>query len=367
MKIAIVADWLTNYGGAESVVSAFHALFPEAPIYTTIYKPKAMRELGDLKNVHTSWLQHIPVMKHQWLLAQMPTAVEMFDLDEYDVVLSSCHSVAKGVITKPETLHISYCHTPMRYAWESWDFETRLKKFPKLFHPYIRHQIKKIREWDYCAAQRVDEYIANSTYTQDQIRKYYKRFSDVIYPPVNANLFKPVAHPKNDFYLAVGRLIPYKKFDMIVEVFNALGKKLKIVGIGPDLKKIRRLAGPTVELLGEVRREELAELYANCKALVFPQIEDAGIVPLEAMASGRPVIALNRGGSLDSMKNGVTGVFFENQTTHDLADAIARFESMEFDPKAIRKHAEQFDTEKFKSKILGAVNEKWNKFKSTNS
>jgi len=161
-KIAIVADWLTNYGGAESVVSAFHALFPEAPIYTTLYKPKAMRELGHLKNIHTSWLQKIPLVKHQWLLAQMPLAVEQFNLDKFDVVLSSCHSVAKGIITKPETLHISYCHTPMRYAWENWDLDTRIKRFPRILHPAIRHQMKKIREWDYCAAQRVDEYLANS-------------------------------------------------------------------------------------------------------------------------------------------------------------------------------------------------------------
>jgi len=366
MKIAIVADWLTNYGGAESVVSAFHDLFPEAPIYTTLYKPKAMRELGDLKNIHTSWLQKIPFVKHQWLLAQMPVAVEQFDLDEFDVVLSSCHSVAKGIITKPETLHISYCHTPMRYAWESWDLETRIKKFPRILHPYIRNQIKKIREWDYCAAQRVDEYLANSTYTQNQIRKYYKRFSEVIYPPVNTHVFRPVAHPKNDYYLAVGRLIPYKKFDMIVEVFNALKKPLKIVGIGPDYKKLRSMAGPTIELLGEVRSEELSDLYANSKALVFPQVEDAGIVPLEAMASGRPVIALGHGGSLDSMKEGVTGIFFKEQTIKDLTEAIGEFEKMEFDPEAIRTHAEQFDTEKFKTKILGAVNEKWNSFKSAN-
>jgi len=209
-KIAIVADWLTNYGGAESVVSAFHALFPDAPIYTTLYKPGKMRELGNLKNIHTSWLQKIPFVKHQWLLAQMPVAVEMFNLDEYDVVLSSCHSVAKGIITKPETLHISYCHTPMRYAWESWDLETRLKKFPRILHATIRKQMKKIKEWDFCAAQRVDEYLANSTYTQSQIRKYYERFSEVIYPPVNTQKFNPVPHPKNNYYLAVGRLVPYK-------------------------------------------------------------------------------------------------------------------------------------------------------------
>ena len=219
-KIAIVADWLTNYGGAESVISAFHDLFPDAPIYTTMYKPKNMRELGSLKNVHTSWLNSIPLIKHQWMLGQMPTAVEMFDLDEYDIVLSSCHSVSKGIITKPSTLHISYCHTPMRYAWEEWDLETRIKKFPRILHGTIRKQIKKIKQWDYCAAQRVDEYIANSSYIASRINEHYKRDAHVIYPPVHINKFKPIDNPTNDYYLAVGRLIPYKKFDLIVETFN---------------------------------------------------------------------------------------------------------------------------------------------------
>ncbi len=310
-KIAIITDWLTNYGGAESVISAFHELFPDAPIYTTLYKPKKMKELGNLKNVHTSWLQKIPFAKHQWLIGQMPTAVEMFDLDNYDIVLSSCHSVSKGVITRPGTLHISYCHTPMRYAWEKWDFETRLKRFPKILHPLIRQQIKKIRQWDYCAAQRMDECIANSNYIAGKIKEHYKLNSHVIYPPVRTDKFNPVPNPTNDYYLAVGRLIPYKKFDLIVRACNQLKRPLKVVGVGPDFKKIKKIAGPNVEILGEVKNSELAGFYANCKALIFPQIEDAGIVPLEAMSSGRPIIALNRGGSLDSMKECITGIFFK--------------------------------------------------------
>jgi len=355
-KIAIVADWLTNYGGAESVISAFHDLFPDAPIYTTMYKPDKMRELGNLKKIHTSWLDKIPFAKHQLLLGQMPTAVEMFNLDEYDIVLSSCHSVSKGVITKPETLHICYCHTPMRYAWESWDLETRLKKFPRILHRVIRKKIKTIKEWDYCAAQRVDKYIANSTYISSQIKKYYNRDSYVIYPPVNTKKFQPVTNPSNDFYLAVGRLIPYKKFDLIVEVFNKIGKRMKIVGTGPDYKKIKKMAKPNVEILGRVSDKELSYLYSNCRAFVFPQIEDAGIVPLEAMSAGRPVIALNRGGSLDSLKEGITGIFFKEQNIESLSDAIFKFEKMSFDSNKIRAHAEQFDTEIFKKNILDFIN-----------
>jgi len=361
-KIAIVADWLTNYGGAESVISAFHDLFPDAPIYTTMYKPKNMRELGSLKNVHTSWLNSIPLIKHQWMLGQMPTAVEMFDLDEYDIVLSSCHSVSKGIITKPSTLHISYCHTPMRYAWEEWDLETRIKKFPRILHGTIRKQIKKIKQWDYCAAQRVDEYIANSSYIASRINEHYKRDAHVIYPPVHINKFKPIDNPTNDYYLAVGRLIPYKKFDLIVETFNKNGLPLKIVGIGSDYKKIKEMAKNNVKILGRVSNKELVDLYANCKAFIFPQVEDAGIVPLEAMSAGRPVIALNRGGSLDSMKKGVTGIFFNEQTVESLSDAIERFEKHTFDPKQIRKHAEEFDVEKFKVKVKDFVKDKWIEF-----
>lgn len=362
MKVAIIADWLTNYGGAEKVISAFHNIYPDADIYTTMYKPGKMKELGNLENIYTSYLNNFPFLKHQWLLSQMTNAVEMFNLDKYDIVLSSSHSVAKGVITKPDTMHISYCHTPMRYAWEDWDFETRLKKFPKILHSFIRKQIKEIKDWDYCAAQRVDYYIANSNYIASKIKEHYKRESYVIYPPVFSSDFEVVENPSNDYYLAVGRLIPYKKFDLITETFNKLGKKLKIVGIGPDYKKIKTIAKSNVEILGEVSDENLKNLYSNAKALIFPQIEDAGIVPLEAMASGRPVIALNKGGSLDSMKEGVSGLFFNEQNIESLSKAVEDFENMQFDSKKIKDHANKFDIENFKIKIQNHINEKWEEF-----
>ncbi len=362
MKIAIVADWLTNYGGAESVISAFHDIYPDAPIYTTMYKPSKMKELGKLDNIHTTWLNKIPLVRHQWMLGQMPTAIEMINLDEYDIVLSSCHSVSKGVITKPETLHISYCHTPMRYAWESWDLESRLKKFPKFTHHYIRKIIKNIKEWDYYAAQRVDDYLANSNYTANQIKKYYQRGSNIIYPPVRCNRFKPVKNPSKDYYLAAGRIIPYKKFVLITKAFNKSGKPLKIVGIGSDLKKIKKIAKKNIEILGEVNNEELAKLYANCKAFIFPQLEDAGIVPLEAMAAGRPVIAYNKGGSLDTIIEGKTGLFFDEQNIESLNNAIDKFEKITFDSNKIRQQAEKFDIKKFKEKIESYVSKKWEEF-----
>ncbi len=362
MKIAIVTDWLTNYGGAESVISAFHDLFPNSPIYTTMYKPKAMRELGKIKDIRTTYLDKIPFVKHQWMLGFMPTAIEMMNLDEFDIVLSSCHSVSKGIITKPSTLHICYCHTPMRYAWESWDLETRLKRFPRFLHGIIRKQIDKIREWDYCASKRVDEYIANSNYTSSQIKKYYKEDSSVIYPPVRSQNFKKIDNPTNDFYFAAGRLIPYKKFTLLVETFNENGLPLKIAGTGNDYEKLKKMAKPNVEILGRVSDEKLKDLYANCKAFLFPQVEDAGIVPLEAMISGRPVIAFNRGGSLDTMIEDKTGVFFEEQTAESLNKAIKRFETMKFDSDFIHDHAAKYDIEIFKDRIRSFVEEKWEKF-----
>lgn len=367
MKIAIVTDWLTNYGGAESVISAFHDLYPDAPVYTTIFRPEKMKELGELKGVRTSFLQRIPMVKHQWLLSLMPTAVEMMNLDEFDVVLSSCHSVSKGIITKPETLHISYCHTPMRYAWEEWDFESRLKKFPKFLHPKIRKEIKKIRRWDLAAAQRVDKYIANSTHIGQQIKKHYERDSEVIYPPVHCEKFKPTPQPTEDYFFSVGRLIPYKKFDLLVQTFNQLGEKLVIAGTGPELERLKKMAGPNVEILGYVDEVKLVELYQNCRAMLFPQIEDAGIVPLEAMACGRPVIALNRGGSLDTMIGGKTGVFFEEQTVESLEGAIREFKKMRFDPKFIRAHAEKFDIHHFKKKIRDFVEAEWKSYSASYS
>ena len=361
-KIAIVADWMTNYGGAESVISAFHQLYPDAPIYTTLYRPKNMRELGDLNNIKTSYLNKLPTSKHQWLISLMPTAIEMMDLDDFDIVLSSCHSVSKGVITKPSTLHISYCHTPMRYAWEDWDFESRLQKYPRLLHGTMRRQIKKIKRWDKAAAQRVDQYIANSQYIASKIKEHYNRKSDVIYPPVRADQFKPIPNPSNDFFFSVGRLIPYKKFDLLVETFNQLKLPLKIAGVGPELDKLKAMANDNVDILGFVEEQELKDLYANCRGFLFPQMEDAGIVPLEAMASGRPVLAYNKGGSLDTMIEGKTGLFFETQTVEDLKEAVRKFNRMAFDSDFIRHHAEQFDTEVFKSKIKQYVDHQWKKF-----
>lgn len=366
MKLAIVADWLTNDGGAEKVIRAFHELYPQAPIYTTLFNKEKMTAFKDA-DIRTSFLQKIPGARHQMLLPWMPYAVEAFNLDEYDVVLSSCHSVAKGIITLPSTLHISYCHTPMRYAWEEWDLESRMEQFPRLLHPLIRRQMQKIKRWDRLAAERVDEYIANSSYIKTRIQKCYERDSEVIYPPVRSSFFTPVKHPKNNYYLAVGRLIPYKKFDLLIEAFNQLDLPLKIVGTGPDLERLQKMAGPTIQFLGHLENAALRELYAHCTAFLFPQLEDAGITLLEAMCCGRPVIAYGEGGSQDTMIDGKTGILFNRQTSGNLIAALQQFQEMKFEPEFIRSHALNFDVERFKEKIKKYIKKEWTEFQKAHN
>jgi len=360
LKTAIIADWLTNYAGAENVISAFYRLYPESKIFTTLFNAEKMKDLAGA-DVETSYIQKIPGAKnhHPWFLSLMPLAVESFDLSKYNVVLSSSHSIAKGVITKPETMHVCYCHTPMRYAWDDFHKYIRESNFPWLIKKMIPKQISKIRLWDRLSADRVDYFIANSSYVAQRIKKYYQRNAEVIYPPVNTDKFDMVSDPVEDYYLAVGRLIPYKKFDLLVETFNQNGKKLKIAGTGSEMKKLKTIAKNNIEFLGFVSDEKLKKLYANCKAFLFPQIEDAGIAPLEAMASGRPVIALKTGGVMDILEENKTGVFFEKQNIASLSQVIEKFETLVFDPSKIRKHAQQYSTEEFQKKIHRFVKEKY--------
>src|SRR3989338_1794423 len=273
-KIAIVCDWLTDMGGAERVILALHRLYPEAPIYTSIYNRSNLPQFVEA-DVRTSFLQKLPgaERRHQRYLAQMPLAFEAFDLNEYDVVISSSHSCAKGVITRPDTLHVSYCHSPPRYLWDGSHHYVNEYPWPKILKKtLIPSLLHNLRLWDRAAADRVDEYVANSHYVAGRIQKYYRRESTVIHPPVGLLPFESVQ--RDDYYLAVVRLIPYKRFDLIVEAFNVLKKPLKVIGTGNQLKKLQKLASPNVEFLGMVPDESLRRYYQYAKALVFPQMED---------------------------------------------------------------------------------------------
>lgn len=349
-KIALVADWLTNLSGAEKVIEVLWKHFGKPPIYTTIFNPK---KTGIFKeaDVRTSFLNKYPCAKrkHQLFLPWMPRAVESLNLDEYDMVISSSHSCAKGVITKPDTIHICYCHTPTRYAWEM-HFDERINSK----NPFKRFMVEKlmhsIRMWDRLAADRVDHFIANSSFVAERIKKYYRQESVVIHPPVETNKFI-ISKTPGDYFLAVGRLIPYKKFDLIIETCNQLEIPLKIIGTGPEEKKLRKMAGKNIEFLGRLTEKELIETYANCKAFVLPQVEDFGIAPIEAMASGRPVIAFQKGGALDFVIHEKTGIFFQKQDVASLAKAIRKLDTIQWNSEEIKAHAETFSTENFLKKM----------------
>jgi glycosyltransferase involved in cell wall biosynthesis len=356
-KIAIVCDWLTNLGGAEKVIMSLHKLFPDAPIYTTLYD-KSRAKGFEKATIYTSFLQKIPFAKknHTLMLKGMPLAIESLNLNDYDIVISSSHSVAKGVITKPETLHISYCHTPMRYAWEPWELDYRLQSFPKFTHQRIKKIMHKIRLWDRISADRVDHYIVNSNYVGERVQKYYRKPSTVIHPPVSTDDFQ-IKTP-GDYFLMVGRLIPYKRFDLVIEAFNHLGKPLKIVGTGPEESKLKKMAKKNIEFMGRLSDDSLKRLYSECKALIFPQIEDFGITPVECMASGRPVIAYAEGGSQDTVVEGKTGMFFREQTVDSLMQTLSAFGEVRWDSKSIKEYAQKFSEKRFQEEMVGFIHSK---------
>lgn len=363
LKIAIVCDWLTSWGGAERVILALHRLYPDAPIYTSLYDPTHFPELKDA-DVRSSFLQRWPGAKrhHQWYLSFMPAAFESFDLSDYNIVISSSHSCAKGVITKPETLHISYCHSPTRYLWDGFHQYVAEYPWPQwLKKTIIPRMLHRLRIWDRAAADRVDCYVANSRYVASRIKKYYRRDAEVIHPPVQLPHLEYV--DREQYFLAVGRLIPYKRFDLIVDAFNHLKLPLKVVGVGNQLNILSKKAGPSIEFLGMVSEDELIHHYRHAQALLFPQIEDFGITPVEAMGQGCPVIAYAHGGALETVHEGVSGLFFKEQTVESLIEAVERFQRTSFDPKQVRHSAEAFCETLFEQRLSEFVLKEWDKWR----
>ena len=361
-KVAIIADWLTNLGGAERTILALAKVFPHAPIYTSVFDPDRAKPFAE-KEIRTSFLQGWPLWrKHQLYSALRPLAFESFDLSAYDVVISSSSAEAKGVITRPETLHICFCHTPTRYYWSDTHAYGKRLEFGML-NPLARiampRLLHRLRRWDALASRRVDRFVANSRNTGNRIRKYYRRPSDVIYPFVDTQQFVPHENPTADYLLVVSRLIPYKRVDLAVEAANRCKVRLIVAGDGPERKKLEALAGPTVTFVGRPSDAELVDLYQHCAAFLFPGEEDFGITPLEAMACGRPVIAFGRGGALETVVDGKTGIFFHEQTVDALAAAIEALQLPKLTPKACRARAEEFSEAVYRAAWKRYVDLRW--------
>ncbi len=358
MKIALVHDYLVQYGGAERVLESFTELFPYAPIHTLIHDPEAMRGVFADKDIRTSFLQGLPFARrnHRLFPPLMPLAIEQFDFSRYDIVLSDSSSYAKGIITRPETLHICYMHTPMRYAWDDCQKYTQDFGFPSSVKRLVPFFMNPIRVWDKASADRVDEFIANSRFVARRIKKYYGKDSTVIHPPVEVEkFFIAPAEDRKDYFLMVGRLIAYKRHDIVIEAFNRLKLPLKIIGRGPELERLKKMAGPTIEFLGRISDDELSRYYAECQAFIFPQEEDFGIVAIEAMASGRPLVAYRGGDIVEHMEEGKTGVFFDEQTPEALIQALSHLRVEEYDPEYIRSRALRFDKSIFKEAVRAYV------------
>ncbi len=352
LRVALIHEHLAQDGGAERVLLELSKMFPAAPIYTLVYNRQRANPAWRDRNIRPSFLQRLPggVRYYQWYLNWMPTAVERYDLAGYDLVLSSASSFAKGVITEPKTLHVCYLHSPTRYLWNDTHRYVNELRYPGFLRSLIPFSLTRIRMWDRLAADRVDQFIANSKEVQRRITKYYQRSSTVIYPPVDVGRFTPAAHTGN-YYLTGGRLVPYKRFDLTIRAFNRLGIPLKIFGAGPAEADLRAIAKPNIEFVGRIGDEAMNELYRHCLAFLNPQEEDFGITVIEAMAAGRPVIAYAAGGALETVVPGKTGVLFEDQEWEALADTVIRFKPEQFSASTIRDWAMTFGPERFHKQL----------------
>lgn len=370
MKVAIVQEWLVTVGGSDKVVKAILDVFPDADIYTLVAKKEVCDELGiPWEKVHTSFIQKMPLgtKKHRAYLPLFPFAIEQFDLRGYDVVISSSHCVAKGILTKADQLHICYCHSPIRYCWDMYNEYLEESHLDKGFKSWlVRLMLHPIRQFDAIAGSRVDYYISNSDYVGQRIRKTYRRKATTIHPNIDISNFE-LCNEKQEYYLASSRLVAYKKIDTIIEAFNQMpDKKLVVIGGGPNLEAYRKLAKDNVTVMGYQPFDVLKDKMQHAKAFVFAADEDFGMIPIEAQSCGTPVIAYGHGGSLETVNGGKTGLFFNEQTPEAIVEAVNRFEAMgsqPFAPADCRQWAEDFSEERFKREIKEFVEEKYEEFK----
>lgn len=376
MKVAVVHEWFTAIAGSEKVVEQILLIYPHADIFVVYADPDTVKKTSFLKErkIHTSFINKLPRANkaYRTYLPLMPLAVEQFDLSSYDLVISSSHAVSKGVLTGPDQLHISYVHSPIRYAWDLQHQYLRESGLQYGLKGWIaKYLLHKIRLWDYRTAAGVDHFVANSRFIGRRIRKVYGRDADVIYPPVDVEAFE-FSNDRGDYYLTASRLVPYKRMDLIVDAFSRMpDKKLIVIGDGPEMPKLKSLASQNVTLLGYQSFEDLKRYMQQARAFVFAAEEDFGITPVEAQACGTPVIAFGKGGSLETVvdcedHNKATGVWFAEQSTDSLIDAVERFEKLSrpIDPQVCRLHAEKFSVERFRREFAEYVNQKWVQFKS---
>jgi glycosyltransferase involved in cell wall biosynthesis len=351
-KIALVHDYFIQMGGAERVAEAMHDSFPTAPMYTTVALPQNLPHNLRSADIRTSLLQRLPAMerrfRHYFML--YPFAVENFDLSEYDLIFSSSSGYAKGVRRRRNAIHVCYCHTPMRWVWRYEDYVAR-ERFGGIVRAALPLMLWGLKKWDLRASRQPNYYIANSRIVAQRIKKIYGREAFVIPPPIDVDRFQP-SKEVEDYYLILSRLMPYKRIDLAIEACNRMDRRLVIVGDGPDRQRLEKLAGPRTEFLGRIPDGLVNYYTSRCRALLFPGEEDFGMAPLEANAAGRPVIAYRAGGAMETVEEGVTGLFFAQQTSQSLATAIEQFESLSWDQTVLRRHAERFDRNVFAFKVL---------------
>ncbi|MEG9502535.1 MAG: glycosyltransferase [Methylorubrum extorquens] len=360
MRVAIIHYWLVGMRGGEKVIEALCRMYPGADIFTHVVVPEALSEDLLRHKIRTSFIAKLPraARMYKSYLPLMPLALEQLDLSGYDLIISSESGPAKGIIPPEGAVHLCYCHSPMRYIWNMYhDYRRTAGPMARAAMPLLTHYL---RTWDESSSARVDQFVANSSTVAGRIRRYYRRDAAIVHPPVDVSAFAPVAPEEvDDYYLMVGELVRYKRPDIAVRAFNATKRRLVVIGGGEMLAELRALAGPTVQILGSQPFASLRHHYARARALIFPGEEDFGIVPVEAMASGRPVIAYGRGGATETVVDGRTGLFFDEQSEEALIDAIARLESLSFDPAQIARHAHQFNPARFERQMREAVSKVW--------
>ncbi len=361
-RVAIVHDWLTGMRGGERVLEALFALYPQAELFTLLHVPGSVSPVIEQRRAHTSIVQRMPAAKrlYRHYLPVFPFAIEQFNLDRFDLVISSSHCAAKAVVRTGRSVHVCYCHSPMRYAWDQFDAYFGEERVGRLAAIVLRRYMRRLARWDAETADRVDRFVANSRHVAWRIGRYYGRRAEVVHPPVDTDFFTPDGRLTDNYLLVVSALVPYKRLDLAIAAAEAARVPLKIVGRGPEMARLKRLASPNVEFLGTRSNEEIRALYRGAAALLMPGEEDFGMVPVEAQACGCPVVALARGGALETVIDGVTGVLVADASVSAVLDGLMRVQALRPDVATLRAHAERFSTDTFLRGMAAAVDKALN-------